>query len=93
MDTKLLDAIAHAKKHISPKAYPIYHIHDDRWIYGFDGHPFLFVVADSQVTPLGLAILVMKATTVGRAMQVATEIHQALANLSLRETPTQGGVQ
>ena len=43
MDTQLLDAIAHAKKHISPKAYPIHHIHDDRWIYGFDGHPFLFV--------------------------------------------------
>jgi hypothetical protein len=93
MDTQLLDAIAHAKKHISPKAYPIHHIHGDRWIYGFDGHPFLFVVADSQVTQLGLAILVIEATAVCRAMQVASETHQALANLSLRETPTQGGVQ
>lgn len=68
MDTKLLDAIAHTKKHILPKAYPIHHVHGDRWICGFDGHPLLFVVADLEETQLSLAILIIEATAVGRAM-------------------------
>lgn len=92
MTPKHLDAIEVARK-IATTAYPLHEIHDDRWLFGFDGQPHLFVVASSRVTLLGLALLIVEQTAVARAMQVASDTHETLAAMTLRDLPTQGGEQ
>ena len=87
MDTEMIDAIMHAQKHIAPKAYPIHHLHGDRWLYGFEGLPFLFVVADSKVTQLGLAVLIIEAGAVARAIEVAAQTQAVLEPFRLRDLP------
>ena len=87
MDTDLLDAIAHAQRHIAPKAYPVHHLHGDRWLYGFEDYPYLYVVADSRVTQLGLAILIIEAGAVARAIQVGAETQAVLEPFRLRDLP------
>lgn len=92
MDNQFEIAIDVAKK-IAVTAYPITEMHEDRWLFGFDAQPRLFVVASSRVTILGLAVLVVEQIAVARAMQVASDTQQALAGISLRDLPPVGGMQ
>lgn len=85
MDTQQIDAVLHAQKHIAPRAYPVHHLHDDRWLFGFDGYPFLFVVADSKVTQLGLAVLIIEAAAVARAIEVAAQTQAVLEPFRLQD--------
>lgn len=92
MDTQQIDAVAHARKHIAPKAYPVHHLHGDRWLYGFEGYPFLYVVADSRVTQLGLAILIIEAGAVARAIEVAAQTQAVLEPFRLQDMPPPTGI-
>jgi hypothetical protein len=80
MDNSFVEAIDQAKP-IAAKAYPIAEIHSDRWLFGFDNQPYLFVVAPATVSQLGLCVLIVEQTAVARSIEVAVKTQQAIQTM------------
>lgn len=86
------NAFLEAQRIAINSAYRSHEIWEDRWLWCFDV-PDLFVVADRNATPKALAVLIVEQAAIHRAQHTNDWAKQALAALTLRETPTKGGVQ
>jgi hypothetical protein len=92
MNNDFLKAINEAML-IAKSAYALYEVIEGRRLYGFEALPSMYVVGAPNITELGLSVLIVEQAAITQAQRATDFATQALNAVSLRETPTQGGVQ